>query len=298
VTTIPLSAQWESKEFIYRLPGVIPGSQPGAHRSLGKGTGMNFAGHVRLFDQPDPRRLDLRASLLDIRGDWLVKTHLQRASMSVSAIVDVCASMRFGNPSKLSSAAGFLKSLGRSASAYGDSVSMHAFDATVREDLYMPAQKHRAMGNSMAALIGAAESQSAVAGATSALLDCCEYSAGNTSLVFLVSDFHGSLEELDKTFALMSNTLASARIVPVIIWSDSEVKPPAKGHLLRLQTMDTSPARHIWLNSRVRNRWLRKVSERRSQLAELFGRHDIAPFFVTGSFNASALSRYFMEQMA
>jgi len=72
---------------------------------------MRFAAHARLFDVPDPRRLDLRASISDMRGDWLIRTFMQPASITVHVLLDVSASMRFGQPGKLQVAADFLLSL-------------------------------------------------------------------------------------------------------------------------------------------------------------------------------------------
>ena len=51
---------------------------------------------MSLFHRPDPRRLDLRASLRTLNEGWLVRVNRQRAGIAVRAIVDVSASMTFG----------------------------------------------------------------------------------------------------------------------------------------------------------------------------------------------------------
>ncbi|KAB7631796.1 MxaS protein, partial [Verminephrobacter sp. Larva24] len=48
-------------EFHYRLPARAGGFRPGSHLGRSLGPGQEFATHVRLFDNPDPRRIDLRA---------------------------------------------------------------------------------------------------------------------------------------------------------------------------------------------------------------------------------------------
>ena len=50
-------------EFNYRYPHNVSGYVPGAHSGSSLGTGDRFAGFADLFDYPDPRRLDIRASL-------------------------------------------------------------------------------------------------------------------------------------------------------------------------------------------------------------------------------------------
>ena len=80
---------------------------------------------MSLYDRPDPRRLDLRASLRDIRGDWLVRVNRQRAAVPVQVIVDVSASMGFGSPRpKLQVVADFVEALGQSAFRVGDALGM------------------------------------------------------------------------------------------------------------------------------------------------------------------------------
>jgi len=92
----------QTDEFLYRLPSRVGGQRSGAHPGLGQGSGGEFIAHTSLFRRPDPRRLDLRASLRRVAAlddDWLVRVHRQRASVPVHLVVDVSASMQFGTTS-------------------------------------------------------------------------------------------------------------------------------------------------------------------------------------------------------
>ncbi|MDF3837537.1 MxaS protein, partial [Cupriavidus basilensis] len=53
-------------EFHYRLPARAGGFRPGSHLGTSLGPGQEFAAHMRLLDNPDPRRLDLRASVRNL----------------------------------------------------------------------------------------------------------------------------------------------------------------------------------------------------------------------------------------
>ncbi|MFK7855439.1 MAG: DUF58 domain-containing protein [Granulosicoccus sp.] len=281
-------------EFVYKLPGTSSSSRPGAHRSRSRGSGMSFAAHARLFDQPDPRRLDLRASLTDIRGDWLVRTHLQRSSVPIKAIVDVSASMHFGAPGKLQVATNFLGALGHSANAYGDSVSLLAFDASFREDLYLPPRSGRGAGIALASAISSCIGSEAKAGSSSALTHTIDQISGTSGLVFLVSDFHWSLHEIEPVL----DKLSSAMVVPIVIWDEAEVIPPPPGQLLPVRDVETGTVKRLWLRNALRKRWLDNVQQRQIAIQELFAQHDVDPFFIRGDFNAENLSRYFMEKVA
>jgi hypothetical protein len=162
------------QEFHYRLPGRVSGQRPGSHPGSSIGAGQEFVTHMSLYDRPDPRRLDLRASLRGFNDDWLVRVNRQRAGAAVRAIVDVSASMTFGGQRpKLHVVADFVEALGLSAFRVGDAVGMMAFDESERADLFMPARVSRGVGSVMGAALrelcdaGGAVGASGAAGSTS-----------------------------------------------------------------------------------------------------------------------------------
>jgi len=284
-----------AKEFFYKLPGMSGGSRPGAHRSRSRGAGMTFASHSRLFDQPDPRRIDLRASLSGIHREWLVRTHHQRSSVAIKVVVDVSASMHFGSArTKLGVAADFLDALGFSAHRFGDSVSLMAFDHAVRDDLYMPARRGRGIGLTMAAAIRDCDAHGAQAGSGEGLAECVDHIAGTGGLVFLVSDFHWSLDSL----APILDKLVDVLVVPLVIWDNAEIEPPEQGSHLSVRDAESGYSRRLWLRKKTRQRWLDNVIRRREEIAAAFGNSDIHPFHIDGSFEAKPLSRYFLEKVA
>ncbi|OED38127.1 hypothetical protein AB833_20825 [Chromatiales bacterium (ex Bugula neritina AB1)] len=279
-------------EFVYRLPGRSISTRPGAHRSNSRGAGMNFVSHAKLIDQPDPRRLDLRASISSIQKDWLVRINQQRAAINVSAIIDVSASMHFGaGHNKLQVAADFLQALGFSAGGLGDAVGLQAFDSTLREDLSMPPRYGRGIGEPMAELIRHSSPSSSDSASIDALAQCINAVAGKSPLVFIVSDFHWPLEPLDR----LLDPIAGTFVVPLVIWDRTEVHPPQGKRLLSARQMGAGTRRHLWLTPAVREQWQANVQSRKEEIAEVFASRDATPFMMTEGFNAEALSRYFME---
>jgi len=282
-------------EFHYRLPARAGGARPGAHRGTGLGAGQEFAAHMRLLDNPDPRRLDLRASLRNVRQEWLVRVHRQRAAVTVHAVVDVSASMHFGaGASKLAVAADFVEGLGHSAFRAGDPVGLLAFDAVERTDLFVPARHGRGAGEAMAsALRGCIARDDGVAGADG-LARAVERLAGRKGLVFLLSDFHWPLDALPAIFG----QLAHAFVVPVVIWDPAETTPPAANGLLALRDAESGHRRTLWLRPGVRQAWRDAVTARRAVLADLFGAHGLRALHMSGAFDGEAVSRYFLEAVA
>jgi len=310
------------QEFHYRLPGRVSGQRPGSHPGSSVGAGQEFVSHVSLYDRPDPRRLDLRASLRGLRDEWLVRVNRQRAGASVRALVDVSASMKFGSQRpKLHVVADFIEALGMSAFRVGDAVGMMAFDEAECPELFVPARVSRGMGSLMATALreacdaggenvagdqagagvwagargmaGVGDAAGARGGAyvSDGLEDAASRLAGQQGLVFLVSDFHWPLERLDIALDL----LAHAGVVPVIVWDPAETEPPPRNALASLRDAESGTRRTLWLRPRLRQEWRRGVERRRAEINGFFAAHAIPPFFVEGAFDADALSRYFFE---
>lgn len=279
----------DHREFHYRLPRRVGGWRPGAHRGTSLGAGQEFVSHQRLYDRPDPRRLDLRASLRNLRRDWLVRVNRQRSSIQVHAVVDVSASMSFGTErSKLLVAADFVQALGRSAFRLGDALGMAAFDSRPRADLFVPATFGRGVGETMALML---RTCGGGAGHAQGLAAAVEHLAGRHGLVFLVSDFHWPLSGLGAALDL----LIHQSIVPIVIWDPAEIEPPPVDGLTVLRDVESGTQRTLWLRSRTRRAWRAAAVERRTELSRFFADRGLRPFFVTGVFEAEALSEYFFE---
>jgi hypothetical protein len=281
-----------SREFHYRVPRRSGGWRPGSHPGSSLGAGQEFVSHVSLFDRPDPRRLDLRASLRDVRGDWLVRVNRQRVSVPVHVIADVSTSMSFGSPkSKLRVLAEFVTALGHSAFRVGDALGMFAFDARERSDLFVPALFSRGVGDVMASLLANCEGSP---GSSAGLEEAALHLAGRSGLTFLASDFHWALDRLDGVLDL----LAHAYIVPLILWDPAEMQPPKQDGLMPLRDLESGRRSTVWLRPSMRARWHEAVQRRRAELEAIFTARGIRPFYISGEFDSEALSDYFFEATA
>jgi hypothetical protein len=286
------------QEFHYRLPGRIGGQRPGSHPGSNVGAGQEFVAHRSLYDYPDPRRLDLRASLRTVRDEWLVRVNRQRTGTAVRALVDVSASMSFGaTRPKLHVVADFVESLGLSAFSVGDAVGMLAFDRAERTELFMPARVSRGMGTIMAGALREWPREQLRHGdphqgaPTDGLEDTASRLAGQQGLVFLVSDYHWPLGQLTVPLDLM----AHATVVPIIVWDPAETQPPIQNTLASVSDMESNSRRTLWLRPKLRDEWQRAVARRRAEIDDYFHARALRPFYMEGSFDPDALSRYFFE---
>jgi uncharacterized protein (DUF58 family) len=276
-------------EFHYRLPRRLGAWRAGSHPATSLGVGQEFASHASLYDRPDPRRLDLHASLRNLRGEWLVRVNRQRAAVPVHVIVDVSASMAFGSPRpKLQRIADFVEALGRSAFRVGDALGMAAFDERERMELLVPAMLSRGTGALMARLIRECVARGSGAGGLARVV---QRHAGRAELLFIVSDFHWPLEQLEPLLDLLSH----AFVVPIVVWDHAEIAPPEQPGLLSVWDVESQSQRTLWMRPGLRARWFEAVAQRRREIASRFARRNIRPFHVEGEFDGEAMSRYFLE---
>jgi uncharacterized protein (DUF58 family) len=203
-------------ELHYRIAGAVRGSFPGHHRSTSGDSGFEFRGHLPLADAPDARRLDLHASLRDPFGGWIVRVHSQRQSIPVTVIADLSASMGFeGVQRKLDVLGDFVESLAWSAWRTGDSFGFVGCDDSVRNELAVPQTRTRGAGTLLARQLRALRpaGRSALG-----LLEAHHYLPRRRALVFLVSDFHLPLPDVDAVLASLSHH----DLVPVVLWQPVE----------------------------------------------------------------------------
>jgi len=277
----------EPRELHYRVGSPVLGHFPGRHRSARGDSGFEFRGHAKLHDAPDPRRLDLHASLRDPFGDWIVRVYSQRQSIPVVLLADVSASMALGNgPRRIDVLADLAHSLAWSAWRSGDAYGLIACDETVREDLLLLPTRARGAGLARAQDLRALRPRGHSA---HGLLDAHRWLGRQRALVFLVSDFHLPAPEL----AAVLSSLARHDVLPVVLGDPAEFDLGLRSGWARLVDPETGQRRLVWWRPALRERWLRHAQQRREALDRLFAAQRLKPLYMAGAFDADAVTRHF-----
>lgn len=283
----PATMAEPAHEIHYRARLPAAGNFPGHHRSQRGESGFEFRSHALLHDAPDARRLDLHASLRDPFGHWLVRVYSQRKAMPVVMVVDVSASMAFAvQQRKLDLVADFTESLAWSAWRTGDSFGFVGCDSQVRADLSLPPTRARGAGAPLAAALRALQPQGRSA---SGLLQAAQHLGRRRALVFLVSDFHLPLAQIDG----LLDSLAVHEVVPVVVWDPQEFTLPTRRGWLQVVDPESGHRRLVWWRPALRERWQASLTARRQALLEVFRHHALKPLFLEGRFDADAVTRHF-----
>jgi uncharacterized protein (DUF58 family) len=278
----------KATEFVYRLPGRAPGTRPGAHGSRRSGEGHAFRHLAPLTSYPDPRRLDLRASLTDPFENWHVRLYEQRSAINVFALIDVSRSMSYrGRQGRGEVLADFLAALAASVYRHGDRLGIVAASDRVHGDLTLPLTRQPGPAYRLCRRLREMRSHGT---GCRGLIDAARLLPGHRSLVFLVSDFHFPLALLRD----LLSALVQHAIVPLVLWDEGEGLPNASG-LAQLADLETGNQRLLVLRPALRDRLADNLRQRRERLTALFRQSGREPLYLLDGFDADRLTRYFLR---
>lgn len=276
-------------EFFYRVGWRASAHRPGRHAGARLGGDFAFHGHAPLALQADARKLDVRASLLDPWGGYVVRTYHQQSIVPVVVVADVSASMGFSaSRGKLETLCRFAESVAWSAYRSGDPFCLIGCDDQVRAALYQPLSRRRG---------GAGEAAARIAGwkasgrSARGLLEAQGLIGRQRALVFVFSDFHFPLDFA----AEVLDSLGLHRVVPVIAWSPDEFTLIPNWRYVTLQDAETGTTRFLWMRPRLQRKLAEHRAARAAALSELCRSRGSEPLWFAGEFNADAVSDYFLR---
>ena len=277
------------EEFHYTLSWRASSPHPGAHASSLHGGGDEYAGLVPFISQPNPRHLDLRASLKDPFGQLVVRTHRQRSNIPVVVMADWSASMGFvGQSDKAERVARFAAAAAWSAYRHGDRFGFIAADERLREDLYVPLRLHKGGVPELYERLCRTPCQGRD---VTGLIQAAPRLGQQRALVFLVSDFHFALERLDE----LLGALTRHDVVPVVVWDSAEYERLPDWGLVLLEDPETGAQRRLFMRPQLKAAFRERFEARRVALSERFRQRGRLPFFIVDRFDADALTHYFLS---
>ena len=280
------------KEFSYHIGWRNRGRHPGRHASTQRGMGMEFIGHTSLLNYPDPRRIDLRQTIRDPMEQVFVRLFNQKSATPVYVICDLSGSMNFGAKTrKIRQAADIAASVARSATRNADPFGFIGFDEVVREDWISTQSFKPQRAIELAERLKEYHPQ-AVTG--SGISDVWRYLPRERSLVFMISDFHMQLSELE---GALSN-LTRHHIVPVVLWDADEYKNLPEFGITAVTDPESGAKRTLFLRKDFRAKIIESFEARREAIYKVFMDFDMPPFFVEGDFEANDLTDYFHQFVA
>ena len=278
----------DTADILYRPRWRPGGHRVGAHRGRDAGGLGTFRDQVSFLRLPDARRIDLRASLRDPFEGVFVRRFEEHSPVETYALVDVSASMCFrGRADRRELAQAFCATLARSATRIGDGFGLIACDNTLRDDLFLPATRHRAAARAAAARLREAACDGR---GGEGFLEAARRLAGRPKLVFLVSDFRWPEALIEAVFS----ALALHDVTPVLLADSAEAEDLPAWGLVELDDLEGGGRRLVFLRPSLRRRWIAREVERVERLRRICAPFARPPFRLADRFDAEALSRHLM----
>jgi uncharacterized protein (DUF58 family) len=301
VTTeaVSLHAAFEPRQFFYNINWRSKSYHAGATLTRHHGNGSDFAGFASLLACPDPKRIDILASVRTVPSQWLVRTYLERAAIRVYAIVDVSSSMFFqGHANMRQQVTEFVSSLAWSATRQGDAFGICAANDSPQSALqvlpsFQPGTA-QAVARQMTHYWQQAADSHQGQGA-SAVPVALEAIGPHRSLVFLISDFYWPED-------LLQQTLKAAQphdVIPVVLRDRTATEGlPAFGWA-RLRDMETGEERSWMLRRSLHQQIAAHARQQENTLNTQFLKAGTRPpLWLDPDWRAEEVSRHLMETTA
>lgn len=274
----------------YNVGWKPSGQKPGAKRGLSAGIGDQLRAKVLLRDHPDPRRLDLRASMRDPFERLWVRDFYLNTSLKVVVLLDASASMAYvGTVNRLKVAENITTALAISAYRSGDAFGVFAANAELIKSVTLPPRINKSawlwVQQQMAKLQPSGES-------AEGLLRAIPQLPQRRSLVFVVSDFRWK----DGQYKQLLKALAHHDVVPVMLQDPAETSAVQKRGFATVKDMETGQTQFLWMRPALTERIEQARLKYSQDMKSMSLRYGVKPFMVNGAFKSAQLNQYFLER--
>ena len=279
------------KPFSYQIPWKASSVHAGDHQGMQRGLGVEYKGNTSLLDYPDPRRMDLRQTLRDPYEQVQVRLFHQDSITPVYAVCDLSSSMQYkGARRKMELVQEVAASVAYSVSEENDVFSLIGYDQHVLDDYVLPLsyQVHEALER-----IDAFTRIETLGRGSTGILEVAPFLSQNRGLVFWISDFHMPFD----TIIQAMNMFSRHQVVPVVLWEEEEYRRLPRFGLGTMLDPETGRDRTIFFRESIRAKFIDAFEQRRAALEDLFLAFESPPHFISGVFEAEAMTHYFEKYL-
>jgi uncharacterized protein (DUF58 family) len=279
----------ESTVFYYRR-AAQHNVFPGAHTGKLTGNGLLFNQHKPLIAAPDPRHIDLRASMLNPFSQYQVKSFQQPSRLDVFLLADLSASMGYhGQYNKQQMLVDCLLSVAKSAYTVGDRFGFVGCGQSINPQLLIsPANLQQGRVIDMAKRI----QETALSGQADSLLQAADYLPTRSALVFLLSDFYMPI----KTIQQQMQRLNKHTVVPLVLWDKKESSDLPRWGVVKFSDLEQGKTRTLLMRPALQQKIKTAFKQRKQQLQHCFRSFGCEPLFMEQGYHAESISQYFLQR--
>lgn len=281
------------QEVEYWINWLSSGFASGKWDSIYRGRGFDLRGIAPFKDDPDPVRINWRAS--EIYDELLVNQFAEERDINLNLLTNLGPSMAFGSQTrKLDRLAVLTAILSFSAFRLKDRFRFVGY--TDELEYGFPQPRDKSYPYQIAQAIMDFDWQGKKRGG---LVKAAASLPSRRSLIVLISDFLGNSLGLKRALEILA---PRHEILPLILWDEREVALPEKGFgLYPLADLETGELRYVFLTDKTRQKYRENCQERRNALNNLFSNFGIHPYFLINKMSeddADTLMKIFLLQRA
>lgn len=264
----------------WRLAQGLPGLHGGSHEGRMRGAGENFADIAPLLAHPDPRRLDIRRSVMDPLGALHVRRFQTRTDLRLHVALDASASLgAVAAADRLALARLLIAGFAQAARRARDLLSLTVCAGP--RILHELPPTRRNLGPELLALPLTPQGQG-----IGALTEMAHDLPLERILVVLISDFELAPDEL----AALLAGLRPRPILPIWLHDSGLAAPPPHPGLAELRDPETGRRRTVLVTRRWAARQARAAAARRAALQRVFAEHGLGAIEITDSIDVAQLA--------
>lgn len=274
----------------YRVRWKPKGNWPGATRGVAAGVGDQQRSVVLLRDYPDPRRLDLRASMRDPFEHLWVRDFNLNAALNVIVLIDTSASMGYcGAVSRMAVVQDIASQLALAVYRHGDAFGLFAASETVQSANCLPPRVNRGAWLWVQQHVNQIRPKGQhIAGLHTAVAQLPQ----RKCLVFLLSDFRWGQGQLKQ----MLKKLQRHDVIPMVLQDPAELEAMPKRGFAMVRDLETGEGKFVWMRPALHQKIRATREAHLKQVSQICQMYGTRPFVVKGEFQPDQLTRYFIER--
>lgn len=272
-------------ELRYRLARRMRSAMMGGHRGSGLGADGRFHGLASFLDHPDPRHIDIAATIRDPAGNVLVRRFQQPSRATVFALLDLSGSMSLvGAVDRAAVARWLVAGLARMVRRSGDRFGLIAAGGDPDgPTLNVLANRRSDLPLELAGILAATRAGgSGLAGLAEAAR---EGLPRRPTLVFLISDFHYEPSAL----ASFLEELTGHDVRPIVLRDSLAENPPQRFGFARIRDLETGRARTVMTRRATTARWREETARHRAAIRATLARFGTEPIEIVDQIDVDAL---------
>lgn len=275
-----------TETLFYRLPWRATAVYPGVHPGQMVGAGHLFKRHQPLIASPDPRRLDLRASVLDPFGGYRVRVYQQESTVNVYVLADMSASMGYAD--KQQTLIQFLLTAAKSVLGYGDKFGFIGCADGIDKRWLLPACQQSGRVDELIKRL----KNHRYSGSSNGLKNAAALMPGKRSLVFLLSDCHFPLTQLRD----LLGSLQGHDVIPLILWNPHEYASLPDWGMMSFKDMESRATRTLFMRPALRQKIMVAYQQRQHDLKHIFRAFGNEPLFITERYSTQTINCYLQQR--